>query len=1125
MTKKIFTLFAAALLCGSGVANAQVAVPTAKHTAALKQGGLYHISDGTKYLFVSDGDTLKYNATAPKLAPTLWCVNAEKPVGALSPEFTFQNKGTGLALGVDLTEYKEDNTKKAFPAVLTYSDASVWKFSNSFQSEMDASANYLMTYLPDEKDLVAVLTTADSIVYVEIVKAPVGSADPATTKTLLKFNLYDAAPLHLTANDFNKMFGSTTESVAKGFDFIDPKSENLNASPLKDKFIAKDVTAGGLTNYIYLTSNEADNDDTKYLRVDTATYNNSGDPYLKFAYSTKKEYDNLSGDLKNQHYFRLTYLPSVDSMIVNVHKVKMPKAGEPGTKYWADWQNATYTSVDTKADIATKQSLIGSDLNDKTYVKIQDLTDSRANLTIGNAPVQTWIGFGFTGCDASGDDRTTREGIYVIKNKAGKYLQVPIHTTDTTWNPLGGDAQWVTLEKNVDPMQMPSFQWVVKKTRTNDPNNVSAIKIENREYRGVVPESSLQLYKDFANKILGAELYADLDKSFEVVPEELRMDPYLGYKYVPADVAEMRTYTFNYLHEYNDGQYMSVKNDASDSLLYISEAKDAFALIPYHHDYNATTEKWSYAPVAYGPDIDAAWVKAKKGVQLKRTAYALKTQDGNKFANTNKVVVAAGENRFAVAGDRRDWTIAAGDSAVFYLKTNNTKLDADGNVVNYYALVDTASTTPNATAGATRVNLKAGVDDNNLWVKIQSLSETRTSAFAVEESVVPLYRRFNRAVKDGQKEGSDKFYGESADSDSPIALRFHRMNNKKELLYEDRNSVYSKGKGINFLGVKHTDDFDGLTSAEIFDRTTLLVDTAYVRRPASKTSTGDTPKPQYLLAVAAYNEIGTTAVAPETDCDTGTTKDHPYTRGRYLINATDSVYGLDANGDPKWYDGISSNEINDVRYIWDTKWERLVFTEAVHLYDTLYILNGQKHADPIDIDKLRADTKVTAINLGENNYHKDVVFSFRLIENEEKLDYVDQVQDFLIESETEARGVEPVITPFDGGWVKIQNGVPVISRGAYGNAITEAEKFNVVTGGNPVANEVVDLVNTAVSVIAGNGSVTILNAANKNVVVTNILGQVVANAVLTSDNATIAAPKGLVIVSVEGASAFKAIVK
>ncbi|MDY3069196.1 MAG: DUF6383 domain-containing protein [Parabacteroides sp.] len=74
----------------------------------------------------------------------------------------------------------------------------------------------------------------------------------------------------------------------------------------------------------------------------------------------------------------------------------------------------------------------------------------------------------------------------------------------------------------------------------------------------------------------------------------------------------------------------------------------------------------------------------------------------------------------------------------------------------------------------------------------------------------------------------------------------------------------------------------------------------------------------------------------------------------------------------------------------------------------------------------------------------------------------------------------------------------------------------------PTSNENVSA--TEVKVIANNGSINVKNAAGKNVVVSTILGQVVANEVLTSDNATINVPAGIVVVAVEGES-FKVNVK
>ena len=75
----------------------------------------------------------------------------------------------------------------------------------------------------------------------------------------------------------------------------------------------------------------------------------------------------------------------------------------------------------------------------------------------------------------------------------------------------------------------------------------------------------------------------------------------------------------------------------------------------------------------------------------------------------------------------------------------------------------------------------------------------------------------------------------------------------------------------------------------------------------------------------------------------------------------------------------------------------------------------------------------------------------------------------------------------------------------------------------PVANEAVTT--SSVKVIAGNGTVTINGATGKTVAISNILGQTIANTVLSSDNAAINVPAGIVVVAVEGEAAVKAIVK
>lgn len=75
---------------------------------------------------------------------------------------------------------------------------------------------------------------------------------------------------------------------------------------------------------------------------------------------------------------------------------------------------------------------------------------------------------------------------------------------------------------------------------------------------------------------------------------------------------------------------------------------------------------------------------------------------------------------------------------------------------------------------------------------------------------------------------------------------------------------------------------------------------------------------------------------------------------------------------------------------------------------------------------------------------------------------------------------------------------------------------------DPVSNESINT--TDVTVLGGQGKVTILNAANKNVVISNVLGQTIANTTINSDNVTFNAPAGIVVVVVDGTTV-KAVVK
>ena len=102
-------------------------------------------------------------------------------------------------------------------------------------------------------------------------------------------------------------------------------------------------------------------------------------------------------------------------------------------------------------------------------------------------------------------------------------------------------------------------------------------------------------------------------------------------------------------------------------------------------------------------------------------------------------------------------------------------------------------------------------------------------------------------------------------------------------------------------------------------------------------------------------------------------------------------------------------------------------------------------------------------------------------------------------------------------WLSALNGI--LTWGEQDDAML----FDITRAEAPTANEGVAA--TEVKIIATDGAINIKNAAGKNVVISTILGQIVANEVLTSDNATISVPAGIAIVSVDGEEAVKVSVK
>lgn len=175
--------------------------------------------------------------------------------------------------------------------------------------------------------------------------------------------------------------------------------------------------------------------------------------------------------------------------------------------------------------------------------------------------------------------------------------------------------------------------------------------------------------------------------------------------------------------------------------------------------------------------------------------------------------------------------------------------------------------------------------------------------------------------------------------------------------------------------------------------------------------------------------------------------------------------------------------------------------------DSINFVNGLLNANRDSISFYAADTLQSKNALAKT---KAVYFAFRKV----------------IDGQDTEAYIESVNANAEVGYLAQSNGVLYFNKGTEDvPALDNALKFifgepnkDVVTGND-------DVTAAKVSVIASEGQVTIAGAAGKKVVISNILGQSIANTVIASDNAVIAAPAGVVVVAVEGEEAVKAIVK
>lgn len=857
--------------------------------------------------------------------------------------------------------------------------------------------------------------------------------------TLSAYDLNTSIQSNLMGTSFKLNFAGKTNQLVNPF--MDNTLKAVEYTNAAGADAAKFKVEAGITtpaNYVSLIVADETKNKGKYVLVDTvyvphspavtATLPQFGYDAMTVDATTKLITAPAANRTQGVYEFMFQLDPSANS-------INIEAGARQDYDSVADATTGSYWNNVSTSTTGTQSGNIKYD-----FVKLTDAAIV-ATLTDQNTAVNISLGTAPAGLNVA----AIAEGVYLIqRNVSGRAAAV--QTTNGYYRvdnyTSGNDYKvWAKKEVNQDFVQMPSTQWVV--TRPN--LGGAMITVNNRE-TGLNLISATQFYQvtkgnnDVVYNLAGDTL------TLTNITAEVAKDTKGLMGYQPAvNEFDYKAYALKYLPTLADNKFVNAKGDHFLAL-------------------DITGEKM-YFNLDSIDGMHAYGVKATFAPTLQRVAYRLRVSSSDKTSTKAQYVVLDNNGKYKVS------EVAKENAAVFFLKEFNRIEN-----VPYYALVDTGNV---ATFPTYQQTIKVGVDDNTLDLRVESIqSENRTSSFALTDMDDDIYRRFNTLA-----EGA-------VATDAPDTVRFYRNNNSQEFLYEDANSVYSKGKGINFLGVRNDKQFGESDTCSY----SIYVDTAYVRN--------NTPMPQYMLAVDPEVVKGNIKWCGEDHATLADsmacihTKITPsFVRARYLFNATDSV--------------------KNTNYLWNDNYVRLAFIDGVHMADTFYILRGANAGiatDKIDFKKIPAADRVL---VGDKNVHNNYKFSFRLVSKAEE-------KPFLIESE----GDKIIPSNNKGSWVKIQNGVPVIAKMAsFQEALLQAEIFNVTKDVKyaPTAND--DITANTVSVVAGNGMVTVKNAEGKVVTITNILGQSLANTVITSDNATISVPAGIVVVSVEGETAVKAIVK
>ena len=658
----------------------------------------------------------------------------------------------------------------------------------------------------------------------------------------------------------------------------------------------------------------------------------------------------------------------------------------------------------------------------------------------------------------------------------------------------------------------------------------------------------------------------------------------LGYFNEEEDVLRDNVYQFQHMYDMGLNAFLGVGKDNVVKL--VENGETQFELFRAQGWYPVAETKEVINPETgvkevketgtykfeYRDSIDYGYAsEVAKATQLRMTFYKVKVKDANLIDNDHTFLAIDNQHVYRVATEEEienkanhlsyavvalkehnhldgnhgyafinvpQYTFVDGNASELKgLKKTTLKNELGLDYAAYYVDVDPTDEEYNASKDVVKVRMNIGnyritgklaVEEADLNAKIADLCETTTSSFALVQ-------------------GENKRYAtlpdEYVNNDHKVIDLVTIDEQSNQSLYEDAGSKLAIANGLRYLAAENLGDQT--------DREGFYVD---------KVAASSAVMPQYMLVVAADSVPAYTYC----DCDIHNVKhginsgcEHSedyagYVEGRFLVNFNDSVQN-------------AINRLENADKFRSSNYTRLGFVEAVHRGDSLYVLNAPYTLESIKEvaadgsgDKIINPLFLSADSLGKvydivplDGEHNNAVFAFRNT-GDEYSSIMLESNDMPNDAEGKPQHKFSDVGSFAGAWVKLINGVPVLAKyydvngnhntgdstdswkddedwtpvANEGEVINQAARFTftgIDKDASATANEEITA-DATVSVVATDGAVIVKGAEGKNVIVSTILGKVVANEVINSDNETIAAPAGIVVVSVDGES-FKVAVK